>query len=80
MKQVAQESKRDGSAVEVHERDAESLKVTVHLKTVITGVSHNHMAVGGERETLWPVKRIRRRVDVGQKRTASIKHLQEQRG
>lgn len=56
----------------------ESLKVTVHLKAVITRVSHNNMAVRGQGETLRPVKRIRRCVDVGQEGTASVKHLLKQ--
>lgn len=53
----------------------ESLKVTVDLKAVIPRVSHNHVAVGGEGETLRPVQRIRRRVDVRQEGTAPVKHL-----
>lgn len=57
----------------------ESLKVAVHLKAVIPRVSHNHVTVGGEGETLRPVQRIRRRVDVRQEGTAPIKHLMRRR-
>lgn len=54
-----------------------SLQVAIGLEAVVARVGHDNVAVGGERQPLWPVQRVSRRVDVGQERARAVKHLQD---
>ncbi len=53
------------------------LQVAVDFEAVVARISDHNMSVRGESQSLWAVQRVRWCVDVGQERTAAIKHLRE---
>lgn len=54
------------------------LEIAVDFETVVSRVSHHHVAIRGEGQSLRPVERVSRSVDVGKKRAAPVKHLKRE--
>lgn len=59
----------------VRRRDERLLQVSVDFKAVVPRIGDHDVSVRGESQSLRPVQRVGRRVDVGQKGAAAIKHL-----
>jgi len=53
-----------------------SLQVAVDFEAVVARVSHDHVSIRGQGQTLGSVQRVRRGVDVGEEGAAAVEHLE----